>query len=258
MINVEAMNKIDNIYTDGGESIININELPDYDEEPYDLSNPKSFDKYIDNLERIVRNSFEYRRFIGYLKGIEGMTECAVLENVSSNRMGSKVKIEIHHSPFTLYDICNIVVKKRIANNEDMNINAVAEEVLYLHYIAWVGLIPLSKTPHDTVHNAYMYISTNKVRGNYRAFIESYYNHINPELLDAIDAAEQAVKDNLEQKRMQIFNVHKMYVNVNGSYNIPEKDRVRGDIKTHIDQLKSNGRHNGPLKEMCVITNQNI
>ena len=153
MMNVENLNPIDNIYVNNSNTIIDIKELPYFDAEQYDFNDSKSFDRFISDLERIVRNSFEYRQFIGYLRNIEGMNECAVLENVN-NKAESKVRIEIHHSPFTLYDICVIVFRKRSALNESLNINAVAEEVMYLHYICWVGLIPLSATVHDMVHNS--------------------------------------------------------------------------------------------------------
>lgn len=254
MMNVEGLNPIENIYTDGGMSIMEIKELPYFDAEPYDFNDSKSFEHYISDLERIVRQSFEYRQFIGYLRNVEGMNECAMLNNVT-NKAESKVRIEIHHSPFTLYDICVIVFRKRSALNEDLNINSVAEEVLFLHYIAWVGLIPLSATVHDMVHNAYLFIPTNKIRGNYRPFIESYYNYINPELLDNIDAAEQATKNELDRKRMEIFNNHRIYVNNNGSYALPEKNRIRSNIKNRIDEIKSNTPA-GSMKTMCEIINK--
>lgn len=254
MMNVEGLNPIENIYTDGGMSIMEIKELPYFDAEPYDFNDSKSFEHYISDLERIVRQSFEYRQLIGYLRNVEGMNECAMLNNVT-NKAESKVRIEIHHSPFTLYDICVIVFRKRSALNEDLNTNSVAEEVLFLHYIGWVGLIPLSATVHDMVHNAYLFIPTNKIRGNYRPFIESYYNYINPELLDNIDAAEQATKDELDRKRMEIFNNHRIYVNNNGSYALPEKDRIRGNIKNRIGEIKSNTPA-GSMKTMCEIINK--
>ncbi len=254
MMNVEGLNPIENIYTDGGMSIMEIKELPYFDAEPYDFNDSKSFEHYISDLERIVRQSFEYRQLIGYLRNVEGMNECAMLNNVT-NKAESKVRIEIHHSPFTLYDICVIVFRKRSALNEDLNINSVAEEVLFLHYIGWVGLIPLSATVHDMVHNAYLFIPTNKIRGNYRPFIESYYNYINPELLDNIDAAEQATKDELDRKRMEIFNNHRIYVNNNGSYALPEKNRIRGNIKNRIGEIKSNTPA-GSMKTMCEIINK--
>jgi hypothetical protein len=253
MINVEALNPIDNIYTNDGTSIIDIKELPYFDAEPYDFNDPKSFDKYISDLERIVRTSFEYRQFINYLRNIEGMNECAVLDNVV-NKAETNVRIEIHHSPFTLYDICVIVFRKRSAYNEDLNINAVAEEVLYLHYISWVGLIPLSATVHDMVHNAYLFIPTDKIRGYYRLFIESYYNYINPDLLDAIDAAEEATRNELYKNRMEVFNNHRIYVNIDGSYNLPQKDRIKSNIRNHIADIKSNSP-SGTMKTMCTIVN---
>lgn len=256
MINVEALNPIENIYVDGGKSIIDIKELPTFDDQPYDFNDSKSFDKYISDLERIIRNSFEYRQLISYLKNTEGMNECAVLDNVTS-RAESKVKIELHHSPFTLYDICVIVFRKRSANNEDLNINAVAEEVMYLHYIGWVGLIPLSATVHDMVHNQYYFIPTDKVRGQYRLFIESYYNYINPELLDAIDAAEQATRDEVYRERMAVFNNHRLYVNNNGSYNLSYRDRVKQDIRNKISDLKSNNNTNNG-KIMCTIVTESL
>lgn len=238
MINVENINPIDRIYTNDQISIININELPYFDLEQYDFNDSKSFAKYISDLERIVRNSFEYRQFIYYLRNTEGMSECSVLENVS-NKSNAQIKIEIHHSPFTLYDICTIVFKKRSSLNESLNINAVAEEILYLHYIGWVGLIPLSATVHDMVHNSYVFIPTNKIRGFYRQFIESYYNYINPDLLDCIDAAEKATKEGLDKKRKELFNNHRIYVNANGSYELPENKRLKEDIKIHIDDVKN-------------------
>lgn len=245
MMNVELMNKVDNIYPDGEMSIIDIPEMPYFDQEQYDLMDDKDFKHYISDLERNVRTSFEYRALISYLKNTEGMDECSFLENVSS-RDNKKVSIELHHSPLTLFDICMAVFKKRQANHEDVNINAVAEEVIWLHYAGWVGLIPLSATVHDMVHNQYLFVPTDVVRGNYRAFVEAYYNYIDPETLDCIDNAEQATKE-YNNKQMEIFNNHKLYVNAHGSYNLSGKNDAQSAIRQHITDLKS-GR-----KVMCNI-----
>ena len=59
MMNVEGLNPIENIYTDGGMSIMEIKELPYFDAEPYDFNDSKSFEHYISDLDRIVRQSFE-------------------------------------------------------------------------------------------------------------------------------------------------------------------------------------------------------
>lgn len=245
MMNVECMNTVENIYSDNGMTIIDIPEMPYFEGQEYDLLDEKDYKHYIADLERIVRNSFEYRWLINFLKKTEGMDVCSILNNVTS-RDNTKVRIEIHHSPLTLYDICATVVKKRQHNNEDIEINSVAEEVLWLHYVGWVGLIPLSETVHNMVHNQYIFIPTNVVRGNYQAFINSYYNYISPDILDCIDAAEQATKD-YNNKQMEIFNSHRIYVNANGSYTLPRREEVQQTVKEHINDIKSD------KKVMCRI-----
>lgn len=245
MMNVELINKVDNIYENGKSTIIDVSNMSYFDLEQYDFLDEKDFKKYMMDLESVVRNSFEYRQLISYLKNTEGMDVCSFLENVSS-RDNNKVRIEIHHSPLTLYDICLAVLKKRRDKNEDININAVAEEVMWLHYIGWVGLIPLSATVHEMVHNQYIFIPTNIVRGNYQAFINAYYNYIDPETLDCIDNAEQATKD-YNNKQMEIFNNHDIYININGSYNLPRKSEAQQLIKDHITEVKSG------QKTMCRI-----
>lgn len=248
MINVECMNPIENTYTNGEISIIDISDISYFDEESYDLLDEKDLARFISDLERIVRNSFEYRQLISYLKNTEGMDVCSFLKNVTS-RDNTKVHIEIHHSPFTLYDICATVFKKRQANREDININAIAEEVMWLHYIGWVGLIPLSATVHDMVHNQYIFIPTNVIRGNYQAFVNSYYNYINPDTLDSLDNAEQATRD-YNSKQMEVFNDHRIYINNNGSLLLPKKQTTQQNIKDHITEIKSNA------KIMCKLVNK--
>ena len=238
MINPEMINKVHDIYSDNGQTVLDIPTMPYFDKMPYDLLEEKSFNKYISDLERSVRNSFEYRSLIAYLKTTEGMDVCSFLENVSS-RDNTRVKIEIHHSPFTLYDICLAVFKKRQASKESTNLEAVAEEVMYLHYIGWVGLIPLSATVHDMVHNQYLFVPTDKVRGNYRAFRDYYYNYIDPDALDSLDAAETATAE-YNNKQMELFNNHKIYINHNGSYALPRKDEIQDIVKERISEIKAN------------------
>lgn len=236
MMNVECMNKVDNIYANNEDTVLDIKGYY-FDGQQYDLLDEKDLKHYIADLERIVRNSFEYRTLISYLKNTEGMDVCSFLENVTSR--DTKVRIEIHHSPLTLYDICATVLKKRIRMRQDININAVAEEVMWLHYVGWVGLIPLSETVHKMVHNQYIFIPTDIIRGNYKLFIKEYYNDIDPEVLDCVDNAEQATKD-YNNKQMELFNNHRIYINEDGSYSLPKKEDAQQAIKDHITELKSN------------------
>ena len=237
MVNPELINKVNDIYSNDGQTILEMKSAPYFDKMPYDLLEEKSFKKYISDLERSVRNSFEYRELIAYLKNTEGMDVCSFLDNVTS-RDNTKVKIEIHHSPLTLYDICLAVFRKRQQRKESTNLEAVAQEVMYLHYIGWVGLIPLSATVHDMVHNQYLFVPTDRVRGNYKAFVDNYYNFIDPDTLDSLDAAEDATRE-YNNKQMELFNNHKIYLNVDGSYGLLRKDEMKSLLKDRITEIKS-------------------
>ena len=237
MVNPELINKVNDIYSNDGQTILEMKSAPYFDKMLYDLLEEKSFKKYISDLERSVRNSFEYRELIAYLKNTEGMDVCSFLDNVTS-RDNTKVKIEIHHSPLTLYDICLAVFRKRQQRKESTNLEAVAQEVMYLHYIGWVGLIPLSATVHDMVHNQYLFVPTDRVRGNYKAFVDNYYNFIDPDTLDSLDAAEDATRE-YNNKQMELFNNHKIYLNVDGSYGLPRKDEMKSLLKDRITEIKS-------------------
>ena len=249
MVNVECINKPESIYLDGQTTTLDISDLSYFDGEQYDLLDEKDFKHYINDLERIVRQSFEYRQLISYLKNTEGMDECSFLENVSS-RDNTKQKIEIHHSPLTLFDICLAVFRKRQANREDIDLNSVAEEVMWLHYAGWVGLIPVSATVHDLIHNSYLVCPTDIVRGNYRAFVNAYYNYIEPDTLDALDAAERWAQEKNDGSQMEIFNNHKIYINQKSGSIMAQKPKAKDAIKEHITEVKSG------LKVMCRIVGE--
>ena len=108
--------------------IIKIDTLPEYDIVDWDLFDPKDFKKYMTTVERIVRNSFEYRQMVKYLRENFNMNSCSFYENVS-NENSRRIKIHIHHDPITLYDMCVIVFNKRMFYHEDMSEEMLAKEV---------------------------------------------------------------------------------------------------------------------------------
>ena len=111
------------------------------------------------------------------------MDKCAFLYGVS-NHEGFDIKIEIHHYPFSLEDIVEIVVRKRQFYQEDMSAFMVAKEVMSLHYKLMIGLIPLSETVHELNHNHRIFIPIDKLMGRYRLFVEAYKQFITPEQLE--------------------------------------------------------------------------
>jgi len=216
-------------------SILVIKDPPVCDIKEYDLFDPKIFKKYISDLERICRNSREYKKFISYLRENLDMNKCSFMENVSNeNDLG--IKIEIHHSPFTLFDIVNIVYARRATYNESLEIELVAKEVMYLHYRLIVGLIPLSETIHDLVHTKYVFIPVSFVMGNYDEFFQMYKPFISPEVVDSYERILEFSTTFDTYKQNEALQKSYLYLNVEGQnnnyqYTIKLMNKTIDDIK---------------------------
>ena len=84
-----------------------LKDVPEYDFIVWDLDSNKELKKYMKTIENEVRHSFEYKEYISYLREYYGMDESG-FERINSK--GNKcIKIEIHHYPYTLFDIVSIV-----------------------------------------------------------------------------------------------------------------------------------------------------
>lgn len=151
-----------------------------------DISTPKSKNKFIKRIERLVRGSNEYRDYISFLKEECDLSRCAFLSNVNTKE-NKHFKIEFHHEPFTLYDICEIVVSKFINSGERVNSLLIADEVMDLHYENLVGLIPLNVTFHKLYHDSdKLVIPLNCVYGNYVEMLNKYEDLIDSDLYDRL------------------------------------------------------------------------
>lgn len=136
------------------------------------LKNAKDKDKFIKRVERNVRSSMEYKDYIAFLKENVDMSKCAFF-NAVNNESSSHIRIEIHHAPFTLYDYVKAVVERYESEGLPLNELLIADEVMELHYNNEVGLIPLSKTIHEIVHNSdKIIVPLTMIYGNYKAFLE--------------------------------------------------------------------------------------
>lgn len=132
--------------------------------------------KLIKRIESIVRSSGEYQDYTFFLRKNMDMDSCAFFHNISK-ATGSKVRVEIHHSPLTLFDIASIVLERAIAEGDEINDLLLADEVAELHYNNMVGLIPLSKTLHELAHPKEgdpLVIPLYMIFGNYFEFLNKY------------------------------------------------------------------------------------
>ena len=94
--------------------------------------------------------------------------------------------IEIHHAPFTLFSIVDIVMRKHEDLYREIDEFKVAEEVMRLHYNGLVGLVPLSITCHQLVHDDQLIVPLWCVYGRFVEFTKKYYEWIPDEILSAL------------------------------------------------------------------------
>lgn len=164
---------------------VSIDELPVRPIPKY--STPRDREKYIKTCEAVVRKSLEYKEYIKFLKDHMDMNQCAVLQNVISKN-GKHYRIEVHHEPFTLFDIVETVINRRLQHNQPITELQVADEVTGLHYDGKIGLIPLTVTMHELVHNGRIFIPLQLIYHDYAAFYQEYQPYMNSVLLDKIEA----------------------------------------------------------------------
>ena len=213
-------------------------DIPVMDIEDYDLFDDKEREKYISDLERHVRSSYEYRNMVQYLREYMNMNSCAFIPNVT-NEVNREIKIELHHSPFTLRDICVTILNKRMKNNEMLTIESVAYEVMFVHYSLMVGLIPLSETVHQLVHSQYIFIPTDKVYGYYKNFVKTYNDYIDPELLDKLDELERlTIVGTYNDSYKEVLEKKYITIDMEGNNQFDKLHELQESLKEKLSGLR--------------------
>lgn len=233
-------------------------DLPDMELEDYDLIDDKDREKYITDLERHIRASFEYRQMVQYLREYMNMNSCAFIPNVT-NEFSRKVRIELHHSPFTLRDICCIILNKRMKNGEMLTIESVAYEVMFNHYCLMVGLIPLSETVHELVHTQYLFIPTNKVYGYYKAFLSVYKEYIDQELLDKLDELEKlTIAGTYNDTYKQVLEKKYITIDMEGNNQFEQLHDLQDILKQRLSEIKEAEKPQGIFANSNIIHPDNL
>ena len=153
------------------------------------LENEKQKEKFIKTVEKIVRGSIEYRNYIKYLKTEALNVKCTIL-NKLPEEVTSSISIEMHHFPFTLYDLTEIILNKYLKNGKPFTRLSIANELMDSHYFNQVGIIPLSVTMHQLAHSNPNILSKNNIFGSYSKFIEEYELYLTEEHENKIDKLE--------------------------------------------------------------------
>lgn len=169
----------------GRELKISIDELPK--NPSYIFRTAKEKVKFIKSVEATCRKSFEYKELVKFLKRNTNLKRCVVLQGLNCEN-GKRYTIEIHHEPFTLFDIAETVINRREAESESLDPMDIADEIMELHYAGKIGLIHLSKTMHQLVHDDKIFIPLQYVYQQYDEFYTEYRRWMNPILEQKIEA----------------------------------------------------------------------
>lgn len=189
-------------------------ELPFYKDVEY-FSNLDNFVNFIKSVEKLVRRSTFYTKYVGYIKNDIGLKCCQVLSNIEESEGingKNKVEIDMHHGPIlTLFDYASIVTDYLLAKGEKVSTFTVANILLKEHYANRIQVVMLSKTVHEQVHLNNIFINTKQAFGDLNAFLKKYRIGINDE---------------------QLFKINK-YIEISENYDSFDKDilELKGFVK---------------------------
>lgn len=213
----------------------------------YDFKTNKERYKYCTMVKNLVRKTPEYREYISFLKKYMGMGGCDVFRNLDTSPESRKhYTIEIHHTPFTLMEIVNVVVSKRIAYGESLNQFYTAEEVLELHFDGKVGLINLSKTAHELAEKGRIFIPLQRIRHQgYIDFVNEYEKFMDSNLKEKIELIIQMSR-NCPDIVSDCLDTEFVYINIDG-FKFPEVPDEWGKA------LKDVSIENGIKEEVILL-----
>jgi len=177
-IDYKKISKNPTIESDTGEY-----ELPFYKDAEY-FSNIDNFVSFVKSVEKMVRTSNFYSRYIKYLKEEIGLTFCQVLSNIEDEY----AEIEMHHGPIlTLFDYAAIVTDYLIYNNKKINTFIVSDILIDEHFANNIQVVMLSKTVHQEVHENNIFINLHQAFGDLTAFLKKYKNGLHEEQISKIN-----------------------------------------------------------------------
>lgn len=140
-----------------------------YEDSVIDMDS-RDYQKFVKSVERVARGSKELKGYIKYLKDNLDQDRCAIFNAINM----TNASIELHHYPFSMYDITDIMIRYKMAIGEEYSTISLAKEIAEIHYRGMIGLVPLSKTVHELVHEGDIFIPLQWIHGNFTEFVKKY------------------------------------------------------------------------------------
>lgn len=178
--------------------------------------------KLICTIERLARANIDYKDLIKYLRTYIDMNQCEFYSNFKAGKR--RGMIEIHHEPFDLFTITDVMMTKMENELGYIDELVVADKVLEAHYSGLIGLVPLSVTTHELVHDGKLIVPLYCVYGRFVEFTKKYYNELGEERLQMLND-NIALTKTMKQEDFSILNVEYIYTEVDG-FSLPQKKEI--------------------------------
>jgi len=153
----------------------------------------KAYTKFIKNIERMIRSSKEYKKYIELLRG-----NIAALnfDNVLNNITNADAELEFHHYPFTLYELVDLICVDKFLKKEKFTTFSITKEVMQFHYQNMVGLVPLTKTNHELAHNGNLFFSKKQIFGDYNRLVKIFEETLSSEIKEKLTRLDELTQQN--------------------------------------------------------------
>lgn len=158
------------------------------------LAELDTYNKFIKNVEQLVRRSKEYKAYKDYIFNTVGLNYCMIFPNINATLSDktAKVTIELHHGPLlTLYDVCCIVTDHFLENDIPVTSLSVMKTVLDEHFENNIQVMPLCDLAHKLFHAQHIYINPKQAWGYLPRFLEKYSDGVSERM-------EMMMKKNIE------------------------------------------------------------
>lgn len=198
-----------------------------------DIFDDAKFKKFIKAIESAIRTSDAYKSFIAACMD-KGLDRCAVLGNVQRS---DKVTVEIHHYPFTLYDIVYLCVMRHLKLGHKITSMLITEEVLRDHiYERIICVTPLCKSVHKLVHAGEIFIPYTSVYGDLQGFLDKYGEELTPEMKNLFNKIKEMTEAGITYSDSDILkkiNTHEK--NVEKDYYEEDDEELSEDEEKYVD-----------------------
>lgn len=153
----------------------------------------KEMIRFIKSVETMVRSSIEYKSLIKFMKTELSLNNCSYLNTLDTDT----VSVELHHTPYNLHQIVEIVIAKHETLGLPFTTFKIAQEVIELHYKNYIGLCSLSKTIHELAHSdERFFIHKDLIIGDVESFYNLYKEYMSEDLKSVYKSWKKYSDDN--------------------------------------------------------------